>query len=108
RLLPTLGLAAGTTVAGLGGLAWASFPGIREIALFSAVGVFTALLATAFFAMRLRPAESPSRVASRLSFWLEKAYLAQRRRPWIALAGFITSATIATWGITQVRFAPGL
>lgn len=39
-------LGAGTTLAGFGGLVFTSFPGIREIAVFSAVGVAAALTTT--------------------------------------------------------------
>lgn len=41
-------LAGGTTIAGLIGLGWTDFPGIREIAVFATVGVATALLVTRY------------------------------------------------------------
>ncbi len=43
---PALMLGALTTVAGLAGLGFSSFPGMREMALFAAVGVFASLAAT--------------------------------------------------------------
>jgi predicted exporter len=46
RLWPGLFLGALTTIAGLAGLAWTSFPGLREIAVFSTVGVIASLFAT--------------------------------------------------------------
>ncbi|MDQ3031993.1 MAG: MMPL family transporter [Myxococcota bacterium] len=46
KLWPGLALGAGTTIAGLAGLGWTSFPGMREMALFAAVGVTVALFAT--------------------------------------------------------------
>jgi predicted exporter len=46
HIWPGLVLGALTTVAGLAGLAWTSFPGLREIAVFSTAGVIAALLAT--------------------------------------------------------------
>ncbi len=46
HLWPGLVLGALTTIAGLAGLAWTSFPGLREIAVFSTVGVIASLLAT--------------------------------------------------------------
>jgi predicted exporter len=46
RIWPGLVLGALTTIAGLTGLAWTSFPGLREIAVFSTAGVLAALLAT--------------------------------------------------------------
>ncbi|PRQ03688.1 MMPL family protein [Enhygromyxa salina] len=46
RIRPGLLLGALTTVAGFVGLGWTSFPGVREIALFAAVGIVAALAAT--------------------------------------------------------------
>lgn len=46
RVRPGLLLGALTTVAGFVGLGWASFPGVREIAVFAALGVIAALLMT--------------------------------------------------------------
>lgn len=43
---PGLILGAATTVAGLAGLAWTSFPGIRQMAVFTSVGVAVALILT--------------------------------------------------------------
>ncbi len=48
RIWPGLALGAATTIAGLSGLAWTSFPGIRELAVFTSVGIVVALLATRF------------------------------------------------------------
>lgn len=48
RIRPGLLLGALTTVAGFVGLGWTSFPGVREIAVFAAVGVSAALLSTMF------------------------------------------------------------
>jgi predicted exporter len=46
RIRAGLLLGAVTTVAGFVGLGWTSFPGVREIAVFAAVGVIAALAAT--------------------------------------------------------------
>lgn len=48
RIWPGLALGAATTIAGLVGLAWTSFPGIRQMAIFTSVGVAAALLITRF------------------------------------------------------------
>lgn len=56
RLAPGLYLGAATTVAGLVGLAWTSFPGIRQMAVFTSVGVTVALLLTRFAIPPLLPA----------------------------------------------------
>lgn len=55
RLAPGLYLGAATTVAGLVGLAWTSFPGIRQMAVFTSVGVTVALLLTRFAVPPLLP-----------------------------------------------------
>lgn len=46
RIRPSMLVGALTTVAGFVGLGWTSFPGVREIGVFAAVGVFTAVLTT--------------------------------------------------------------
>jgi predicted exporter len=55
RIWPGLVIGALTTIAGLAGLAWTSFPGLREIAVFSTVGVIAALIATRVFLPPLMP-----------------------------------------------------
>ncbi len=108
QLLPTLGLAAGTTLLGLVGLGWAAFPGIREIALFSGVGVTAALTSTIGFA-RLLPSPSsksniPTHVASAL-FW---AFSALQSRRWIALSLMGAALAVSATSFATVQFAPGL
>ncbi len=49
-------LGATTTVAGFTGLAWSSFPGLRELAVFAGAGIGTALLATRWLVPPLMPA----------------------------------------------------
>ncbi len=55
RVWPGLAVGAVTTVAGFAGLAGASFPGIREIGVFSGVGIGAALLATRYILPGLMP-----------------------------------------------------
>ncbi len=62
RIRAGLWLGALTTIAGFVGLGWTSFPGVREIAVFAAVGVFAALLTTLFVLPPLLP-DRPRRVA---------------------------------------------
>src|SRR5260370_4058499 len=65
-----LGLVMGatTTVFGLAGLAWTSFPGLREIAVFSTVGVVAALLATRWLLPPMMPSRpKPVRLQQRLA-----------------------------------------
>ncbi len=74
-------LGAGTTVAGFAGLVLTSFPGIREIAVFSAVGVAAALTTTLVLVPALLgprdpeplprfAALAPRLAASRLEVWI--------------------------------------
>lgn len=56
RIRPGLLLGALTTIAGFVGLGAAAFPGVREIALFAALGVAAALLTTLFVLPVLLPA----------------------------------------------------
>lgn len=62
RIRPGLVLGALTTVAGFVGLGWASFPGVREIAVFAAVGIVGALLSTLYLLPPLM-ADQPTPVA---------------------------------------------
>ncbi|PRQ07652.1 MMPL family transporter [Enhygromyxa salina] len=62
RIRPGLVLGALTTVAGFVGLGWASFPGVREIAVFAAVGVLGALLSSLYLLPPLM-ADKPKPVA---------------------------------------------
>ena len=55
RIAPGLWLGALTTVAGFAGLAWTSFPGLREVAVFASVGVFAAVVATRYWLPALMP-----------------------------------------------------
>jgi predicted exporter len=77
RIWPGLVLGAVTTVAGLVGLAWASFPGLREMAVFSTVGVVTALLSTRWLLPPFMPRKPrPVRLQQKLSAFLGRAMLA--------------------------------
>ncbi|MCC6874381.1 MAG: hypothetical protein IT378_08780 [Sandaracinaceae bacterium] len=67
-ILPGLALAAGTTIVGLAGLAWTSFPGLRELALFSSVGTLGSLVATVWLLPPWMPAKPEP---TRLHRWLE-------------------------------------
>jgi predicted exporter len=62
RIRAGLLLGALTTVAGFVGLGWTAFPGVREIAVFAAVGVTAALLATMWLLPPLM-ADDPKPVA---------------------------------------------
>ena len=60
-----LWLGALTTIAGFAGLAWTSFPGLREVAVFASVGVLTAVVATRYWLPSMLPAGArPGRLAA--------------------------------------------
>jgi predicted exporter len=105
RIWPGLALGALTTIAGLAGLAWTSFPGVREIALFSTVGVATALFATRWLLPPLMPRRpKPVRVLQRLAAALGRAFEAmvrRRRALWLVpIAGLALCAA----GLPRVRW----
>ena len=81
RVRPGLLLGAATTVAGFVGLGWAAFPGVREIAVFAAVGVTAALAATLYLLpplMRERP--PPVAIQRKLADGAARVLAALRRR----------------------------
>jgi predicted exporter len=83
RLAPSLALAALTTMASFAGLALTSFPGFRELGVFSAIGVGGALAATLWllpdlFPARARPAPISASLSGRLAGQLD-ALRAHRR-----------------------------
>lgn len=86
RVWPGLLLGALTTVAGFSGLAWTSFPGVREIALFAAVGVLGALGATRWLVAPLLPPPAPVAARERLGAALARLLGAlEARRALVAL-----------------------
>jgi predicted exporter len=84
RIRPGLLLGAGTTVAGFVGLGWTSFPGVREIAVFAAVGVLAALLA---------------------SLWMLPPLMAAHPRP-VALQQALAAASARLLARMQARRGP--
>jgi predicted exporter len=97
RIWPGLVLGAITTVAGLVGLAWASFPGLREMAVFSTVGVVAALLSTRWFLPPFMPRKpKPVRLQQKLAVVLGRAMVAmmgsRRTVLLLPLAGLLVCA----------------
>lgn len=83
RIWPGLALGATTTIAGLAGLTWTSFPGIRELALLTSVGVLTALLCTRwllppFLPRTPTPTRLHRRVSDRLGEWMKRLGASRR------------------------------
>ncbi len=105
RLWPGLALGAATTVAGLLGLAWTSFPGIRQMALFTSVGVTAALAITRWVLPPLLPKQPRTTALQRaLASRAQRALavLATRRRQlWVLPAAGVL---VALTGVPQLRW----
>lgn len=81
RIWPGLLLGALTTVAGFAGLAWTSFPGLREVALFASIGVLVAALATRYWLPDLLPRfPKPGRIQRAAAAGLARLVASMRRR----------------------------
>jgi predicted exporter len=105
RIWPGLVLGAITTVAGLVGLAWASFPGLREMAVFSTVGVVTALLATRWLLPPFMPRKpKPVRLQQKLSALLGRAMLAMMRSRRAVLLLPVSGLLLCAVGAPRVRW----
>ncbi|MCL2449480.1 MAG: MMPL family transporter, partial [Polyangiaceae bacterium] len=105
RLWPGLVVGAVTTVAGLSGLAFTSFPALREIAVFSTVGVVAALLSTRWFLPPLMPRRPrPVWLQQKLARLFGRAMVAVRRARrllwFLPLAGLLVCAL----GLPRVRW----
>lgn len=105
RVWRGLRLGALTTVGGLAGLAWASFPGLRELAVFSAVGVVGALLATRFLLTPLMP-ERPIPVAlqRRWADGLARAAGSLREHRGRALLPTLLAVVVCAVGLPRLRW----
>jgi predicted exporter len=103
RLWPALAMGALTTVAGFAGLAWSGLPGVREIGVFSAVGVLAALVTTAAVLPPLMP-RSPRSVPLQRSLAGAFATLLSRlqRRRGILLAIPLAAAALCAVGLPRV------
>ncbi len=105
RVWPAVRLGALTTMAGLAGLAYTSFPGLREIAVFATFGVGGALLATRYLVAPLLPKEPiPVKFQRALADAVTRAVDVLRRRRGLALAVPFTALLLCVVGIPRVRW----
>ncbi len=104
---PSLLLGAATTVVGFVALLVATFPGLRELALFAAVGISAALLASWLWLPGLAGAMRPTGLARRLVAALRNAPASARprRAPWAALA---LVALVLAIGLPRTRWDDGI
>lgn len=107
-LWPGLCLGAATTVAGFVALLASTFPGLRELALFSAAGIAAALLAAGVFlpALARRGAEAPG--ASRSLARALAALLAPRRSRALLALPAAACALVALVGVPRLRWDDAL
>lgn len=105
RVWPGILFGALTTIGGLAGLAWTSFPGLREIAVFGVAGVFGALVATRVLVPRLLPSEPiPVRFQRALADSVARAVAAMRRRGAVALAVPLAALGLCAVGLPRLRW----
>jgi predicted exporter len=121
-LLPSLALGAGTTVLGFLVLLVASFPGLRELALFAAAGLSAALLGSWLFLPGLVAAMQPTAACAALARALVgestdqaldtapgiggRARGWRRRGPWLLV--LLAALTVAAVGLPMARFDDGM
>ncbi len=102
RVWPAVRLGALTTMGGLAGLAYTSFPGLREIAVFATFGVGGALLATRYLVAPMLPREPiPVRFQRWLADTIARAVGALRRHRSLALAPPLLALAICAVGLPR-------
>lgn len=105
RVWPAIRLGALTTMGGLAGLAYTSFPGLREIAVFATFGVGGALLATRFIVAPLLPREPiPVRFQRRLADAIARAVGGLQRRRALALVIPLGALALCAVGLPRLRW----
>lgn len=99
---PTMAMAMATTVIGYALLALTPFPGLRQIALFSAVGLIAAFATVLLWFPFLDTRSMPfSRFASWLGGWRARWPRLQRNAPTIAFVAVVAAISIA--GLSRLR-----
>lgn len=109
RIRPGLVLGALTTVAGLAGLGFTSFPGMRELALFAASGVFASLAFTVVLVPPFMPdVPRPTRV--HLALAASQRWLFERvRRNALAFSLVpIAALVVVALGLPRLQFVDDL
>lgn len=104
-IAPGLWLGALTTIAGFAGLAWTSFPGLREVAVFASVGVFAAVVATRYWLPALMPrGVRAGRLARGVAAGLQRAMAGLGRRRGALLALPLSAVLVMAIGLPQLRW----
>lgn len=109
KLWPGLALGATTTIAGLFGLGWTSFPGMRELALFAGLGVMGSLLATRWLVPPFVPEHvQPTRLHRWLADRCEAIWRATRDRRSLAIVLPGIAIVISVVGLSRAHFLDDL
>jgi predicted exporter len=103
-LWPALVLCALTTVVGLAGLAWTSMPGLREVALFTSVGIVTALLTTRFVVAPLLGSGPPPPALARAAAWSTRLLERARARRGLLAAPALAALVVCAVGLPRARW----
>ncbi len=105
RIRPSLTLGAATTIASFGGLAVTAFPAFREMSLFAAVGVGTALLASLTLLPALMPFAPPlPNRSSVAAAWLCRRLSELERAPRALLFAPILLLPAAAIALTKLEW----
>jgi len=108
RIWPSLVLGAATTVVGFVVLLLATFPGLREMALFAASGLAASLLATWLFLPALADNVKTTRLGDGLGATMELAHAWRgRRRLWL-WAPVVVAAAVTVIGLPAARWNDGV
>ena len=102
RQIPVVGLAMATTVIGYALLALPPFPGLRQIAVFSAVGLVAAFVTVLWWFPLL---DGNSRMApTRFAGWLGSRRALWPSLGWRGMAALgLATAMLAAWGASRLR-----
>jgi predicted exporter len=102
-------LAALTTATGFAAMAWTSFPGVREMAVTSSVGILAALGVTRFILPLLIGSHRPrAPLLSRGSARGEALIAWLGARPRLRLVGILAIALVCLAGLPRLRFVDSL
>ncbi|MHC5209620.1 MAG: MMPL family transporter [Planctomycetota bacterium] len=105
KIWPGLVLGAATTVVGFLALLVSSFPGLRELAVFAACGITTALLATWAFLPGLTPAAARAPGPSRaVAAAIDRGLAAMGRRKAVLVLPVLATLALAVVGLPKVRW----
>jgi len=106
---PAIRLGGLTTIAGLAGLGIAGFPGIRELAVFSAVGVLASLVAThRIVPVALGVGGAAAGSTRALADWLAAGIRAVERRAALCWALLGIALALCVAGFSSLRFQDDL